>query len=129
MVTATLFYPEHIEVTPSDFLVFVEVDGFLDDWHSFGLDDDTLELTQICLTGLPECGGEVSGTGGLREVKLGCVEASERTLILRYVYFPEFSKVVLFSLHEGHEELSENERGEIRELILRDRMALERRSE
>lgn len=126
MVTATLVYPEHIEITPTDFLVFVEADGFLDDWMSFTLDDDHLHITQICITGFPESGEIVEGTGGLREVLLPSDDGDNRELVLRYVYFPEFSTVFFLSVHEGRVVLSQDDADVISDLIARDRAALER---
>ena len=127
MVTATLVYPEHIEITPSDFLVFVEADGFLDDWMSFNLTDEDLHMTQICITGLPEIGCVLQDTNGLREIQLASESTQDRCLILRYVYFPDFSKVFFLSVHEGCVPVSTSDAIEISELIARDYAALESR--
>ena len=62
----TLLYPEH-QLSPEDFLHFVELDEFQDDWKQLGLDvEEDLWALQIGIMTDPTGPQVEPGTGGLR---------------------------------------------------------------
>ncbi len=131
----TLVYPEYAHLTPTGFQVFIELDGFLDDFVQLGLDDEDLHKLQIALM----CGGqhaiELPGTGGLREIRFAprrgvneikfvAHDDQEDYFNLRFVLFEEFSVVLLVTVYDGDAvELSPDEAEEISALIERERVA------
>ena len=53
---------------PEDLLHFVELDEFIDDWRSLGLNDEAdLFSLQLAIMADPRGSPVIEGTGGLRE--------------------------------------------------------------
>jgi hypothetical protein len=62
-----LIDPSH-QLSPQDFIHFVETDQFSDDWNDLGLDIETdLWVLQLFIMGDPESAPIIQGTGGLRK--------------------------------------------------------------
>jgi hypothetical protein len=58
------------DLTPDQFLHFVELDEFRDDWQKLGLDvEDDLLALQLRLMRDPAEGDLIVGTGGLRKLR------------------------------------------------------------
>ena len=58
------------ELNPEQFLQFVELDEFRDDWEQLGLDvEDDLLALQMQLMWNPAEGDVIVGTGGLRKLR------------------------------------------------------------
>lgn len=135
--TYKLSYPKHI-LRPEDFLTFYEMDGFLEDWNRLGLDDDNLEQVQLGIMSGPEEPVVVVGTGGLREIyyqpELSEIhhcryEGDPNLVTVRYVYFGEFSIVLLVVPFLGRIRMDMEERKEIRDLLERERIVFNKRLE
>ena len=55
---------------PEDLLHFVELDEFIDDWKSLGLDDEAdLFSLQMAIMADPRGSPVIEGTGGLRKLR------------------------------------------------------------
>jgi len=102
----TLLYQGH-HLTPEDYLHFVELDGFRDDWQRLGLnsqrDDWALRILIMCD---PKRAPVIKGTGGLRRIRF----APKRWNVGRrdavrvfYVYFPDHWTVLLVAASGGNE--------------------------
>ena len=90
---------EEYELTPDDFLHFVELDEFVDDWDSLGLniEVDLVDL-QILIMSNPQVGSVVTGTGGLRKVRFtvkGLEKGKSGAYRVLYAHFPEDFLVLL----------------------------------
>jgi len=93
-----LVFPQH-EISPEDFLHFVQLDEFANDWKSLGydLEEDLLAL-EISIMTNPEAGKVIAGTGGLRKIRFA--KSHDRIgkrggVRVCYVYFPEHWTVLL----------------------------------
>ena len=49
---------------------FIEVPTFTRKWHELGLTDDNLQTLQTILLEMPKAGDAISGTGGLRKIRI-----------------------------------------------------------
>ncbi|MGL4462284.1 MAG: hypothetical protein ACRC1K_09020 [Planctomycetia bacterium] len=83
---------------PEDFLRFIELDGFQDDWKHLRLTDDDLRALQMCIMTGPKYAKVVPGTGGLRKGRFapsrwGTGKSGGARIC--YVYFEEWSVVLL----------------------------------
>jgi hypothetical protein len=115
----TLQYPEH-QLTPEDFLHFVELDEFRDDWQRLGLDvENDLWALQILIMCNPKGPPVIRGTGGLRKVRF----APDRWKVGKrgaarvcYAYFPSHWTVLLVAAYGKNEkdDLTGEEREGIR---------------
>ncbi len=87
------------ELTPADFLHFVELDEFSQDWESLGLnlDDDMWALcTAIMLS--PDGAPIIKGTGGLRKLRFAPAAwktGKSSAVRVCYAYFPKHWTVLL----------------------------------
>ena len=124
--TIRLKYPKHI-LRPEDFLTFYEMDGFLADWTQLGFDDDDLQHVQLCVMAGPEKADLIPGTGGLRQLRFETDNPALAPVTVRFVYFPEFSIVLLVIPYTGRSTLTADETEEIKNLIERERNALNNR--
>jgi hypothetical protein len=117
-----LLYQEH-ELTPEDFVHFVELDEFRDDWRRLGLDvERDLWALQVLIMSDPDGPPVIRGTGGLRKIRF----APERWNVGKsgavrvcYVYFPEHWTVLLVMAYGKNEkdDLSRDEKEGIRTYI------------
>ena len=92
-------YPEHAFSDPKDILVFIEMEGFTDDWKSLGLDDENdLSALQISIMLDPKGSPIIQGTGGLRKMRFSPPEfnaGKSSSFRVCYSYFQELG-IVLF---------------------------------
>jgi hypothetical protein len=91
-------YPEH-QLKPEDFLHFVELDDFVDDWKGLGLDVEMdLWALQIAIMSNPGGPPVIEGTGRLRKLRFApsSWKVGKRGAVrVCYVYFPEHWTVLL----------------------------------
>ncbi len=120
--------------TPEDFLHFVEMKGFTDDWEDLGLnDEDDLWAIQVLIMCHPKGSPVIRGTGGLRKIRF----APERWNIGKrgaarvcYVYFPEHWTVLLVAVYGKDEkiDLTAEEKKNIKAYIKRAEKWLAKRN-
>lgn len=130
---ATLRYPEH-QFTPADFVHFVHLDEFADDWERLGLDlEDDLSALEFLIMANPKGAPVVPGTGGLRKLRF----APERWKVGRsgaarvgYAYFEAHWHVLLMVAYGKGEkdDLTPEERKAIKEYLARTEKYLENRN-
>lgn len=119
----TLVYRKH-EITPKDFLTFVELDGFRDDWERLGLNDDDLNLLQVAIMSAPTWYPVISGTGGVRKLRFSpgrMKRGKSGAFRVCYVYFEEFG-IVLLAIAYGKNErdnLTTAEKNALRQYVAR----------
>jgi hypothetical protein len=95
--TCTVEFPMH-SFTPEDFLVFVELEGFWDDWCDLGLDDEDLLALQVLIMIQPSRPPVIPGTGGLRKIRFAPARwKSGKSGAIRvcYVFLAEHGVVLL----------------------------------
>ena len=121
------------EIRPEDFLHFVQLDEFADDWESLGFDiEHDLWALEILIMANPEHGAVIPGTGGLRKLRFGKEHdrlGKRKGVRVCYVYFKEHWTVLLVVAYGKHEkdDLSETEKKDIREYIAQAKSWLENR--
>ena len=109
--------------SPQDFLEFVELDEFIDDWKSLGLDEDSdLWALQIAIMVAPNRAPVIQGTGGLRKLRFAPPQwRSGKSGAVRvcYVYFEQHALVLLVTAysHEEKDNLSPEEKRGIKAYI------------
>jgi hypothetical protein len=86
-------------LTPLDFLHFVELDEFSDDWErlSLSVDNDLWDL-QLEIMADPESVPIVSGTGGLRKLRFSPTNwprGKSGAVRICFAYFPKYWTVLL----------------------------------
>lgn len=124
MDVCILMSPEQ-QLKPEDFLHFIELDGFVDDWKELGLDIEMdLWGLQIAIMSNPTEPPVIEGTRGLRKLrfapsswnvgKRGAVRAC-------YVYLPEHWTVLLVMAYAKNrkDSLSAGEKRDIANFISR----------
>jgi len=111
------------DVSPEDFLHFVELDEFIDDWTSLGLDieSDLWELQNEIMRD-PISAPVVSGTGRLRKLRFAPKRwktGKSGAIRVCYVYFPQYAMVLLVVAYGKNEKdnLSDTEKRGIRDYI------------
>jgi hypothetical protein len=118
----TLSYLEH-ELTPEDFLHFVELDEFRDDWEQLELDvESDLWALQILIMSDPGAGPVIPGTGGLRKVRFApkrWKKGKSGAVRVCYVYFPDHWTILLVIAYGRNEKdgLSDEEKRGIKKYI------------
>jgi len=90
-----------------DLLHFVELDEFIDDWKSLGLDDEAdLFALQMAIMADPKGSPVVEGTGGVRKLRFA-VEGSKRGkrggIRVCYAYLEEHFMVLLCAAYDHRE--------------------------
>lgn len=121
------------ELRPEDYLHFVQLDEFADDWKSLGLDiEQDLWDLELAIMANPEAGRVIPDTGGLR--KLRFARRKERIgkrggARVCYVHFKEHWTVLLVVAYGKNEkdDLSAAEKKHIRDYIHRAKMWLDQR--
>ncbi len=118
----TLLYLEH-SVKPEDFLKFVELDQFRDDWKDLDLDvESDLFVLQVAIMADPSGPPVISGTGGLRKLRFSPPEShSGKSGAIRvcYVFYEEYCLVLLVTAYAKSEQgnLSASEKAGIKKYI------------
>ncbi len=131
----TLVHPR--DMKPQDWLTFVEMEGFCEEWHNeLCLTDDQLSLFQAAIMAAPTANPVMPDTGGFRVLSLTRVTSGEKdsngkddeslmTVHLGYVYFEDYHVVLLVvaRIDGTFKMFSLEERKAIRELIERETIA------
>jgi len=118
----TLSYPAH-QFSPEDFLHFVELDEFRDDWESLGLNvEQDLWAVQIMIMAGPKKAPVVQGTGGLRKIRFspeGWAKGKSGGVRVCYVYFEKHWTVLLVAAYDKTEkdDLTDEEKRGINQYI------------
>ncbi len=120
------------DVQPEDLLTFIELPGFDDDWKRLRLNDDDLWMLQFGIMVEPRGAPVMSGTDGLRKLRFAPSRwgtGKRGAARVGYVYFEEFGIVLLVVAYAKNEQddLSSDDKRIIRDMIRREREALERR--
>ncbi len=118
----TLSYLDH-QLSPEDFLHFVELDEFSDDWHDLKLnDDEDMWALQILIMCNAAGASVIKGTGGLRKLRF----APERWKVGKsgavrvcYAYYPEYWTVLLMMAYGKNEKdsLTSEEKTGVKEYL------------
>lgn len=113
---------EHPQLQPSDFLHFIELDGFRDDWKALQLDDDDLLALQVLMMLAPDRGAVVEGTGGLRKLRFSPPRwntGKSGALRICLAWFPRYYTVILVTAYAKNEQdnLEAGEKSAIAELL------------
>lgn len=114
-------HPRH-KIRPEDVVVFIELDGFTDDWQRLKFSDDDLHALQLAIMAKPKGAPVVSGTGRLRKIRYAPLKSGKGKsggARICYVYFEEYSVVVLVLAYPKNEkdDLSSAEKQVIKKLI------------
>ena len=122
------------EFTPADFLHFVELDEFGDDWQQLGLDVEIdLLALQMHIMSSPEFAPVIPGTGGLRKLRfspLGWKRGKSGAIRVCYAYFKSHWTVLLvMAYRKGQKEtLTETEKRGIKEYLAKCEKWLDERN-
>ena len=121
------------ELHPEDFLHFVELDEFHDDWRELGLSDDDLVRLQISIMLDPKGPPVMKRTGGLRKLRFappGWRGGKSGAVRVGYVYFEEHWMVLLVLAYGKNvkDDLSEEERQGIKTYIEQSKRWLDNRN-
>jgi hypothetical protein len=114
-------HPWH-RIRPEDFVVFVELNGFTDDWYGLRLSDADLHALQLTIMANPKAPPVVPGAGRLRKIRYAPLKSGKGksgAIRVCYVYFEEYSVVLLVLAYPKNEkdELSNSEKKTIKKLI------------
>ncbi len=118
---AKKLHPWH-RIAPEDVVVFVELEGFTDDWQRLRLSDDDLHALQLAIMAKPKSAPVVAGTGRLRKIRYAPLKSGKGKsggARVCYVYFEEYSVTLLVLAYPKNEkdDLSNSEKKTIRKLI------------
>ena len=120
------------ELSPEDFLQFVETNEFVRQWDVLGFDceHDLLEL-QLAIMRDPHVGKVVAGTGGLRKMRFGRAKdgvGKRGGIRVCYIHFPGHAIVLLVTAYgkDEKDDLTASDKKGIREFIDRSKAALDR---
>lgn len=122
------------QIGPEDFVHFVQLDEFADDWESLGFDIETdLWALELLIMANPERGAVIPGTGGLRKLRFGKEQdriGKRKGVRVCYVYFKEHWTVLLVVAYGKNkkDDLSEIEKRDIRDYITRAKAWLDQRN-
>jgi hypothetical protein len=128
----TLTYPKHW-FDPEDWLTFIEMDGFRDDWHDLSLTDDDLELLQVMIMTAPKQAPAIPQTGGLRKIRFAPPRSSKGKrggVRVLYAYFQEFGIALLAAAYGKSEQdnIPAGHRKLYRDLLARQRIVFASRT-
>jgi hypothetical protein len=109
-------------IRPEDVVVFVELDGFTDDWRGMKLLDDDLHALQLAIMAKPKGAPVIEGTSRLRKIRYAPLRSGKGKSggnRVCYVYFEEYSVVLLVLAYPKNEkdDLSDAEKKAIKKLI------------
>jgi hypothetical protein len=87
------------ELSPEQFLHFVELDEFRTDWEQLGLDvENDLLALQLLLMHDPGAGDVIAGTAGLRKLRFApprWAKGKRGSIRVCYVWWPKYWLVLL----------------------------------
>jgi hypothetical protein len=112
----------HHWIRPEDIVVFVELDGFTDDWYGLRLSDADLHALQLTIMANPKAAPVVPGSGRLRKTRYAPLKSGKGksgAVRVCYVYLEEYAVVLLVLAYSKKEkdELSNPEKKAIKKLI------------
>ncbi len=117
-----LIYQPH-QITPEDFLHFVETDEFVNDWEGLGFDvEHDLWALQMFIMSGPENAPVIPGTGGLRKERFARHDSdSGKSSGARicYAYFKKHWTVLLVMAYgkNAKESLTDKEKAGIKQYL------------
>lgn len=116
---------------PEDWLRFVQLPPFPNQWDRLGLGDDALRSLEVLIMAAPRMFPVVRGTDGLRKLRFSPPDlAAGKSGGFRvfYLFLEEFSMVILWAIiHKAEaENLTKAEQNAIRAQVQRVRLLLER---
>jgi hypothetical protein len=129
-----LKYPQH-ELSPEEFLHFVQLDEFADDWQELGFDiEKDLWALEMAIMANPEAGAVIPETGGLRKLRFARRDdniGKRGGVRVCYVYFKEHWIVLLVAAYGKNQkdDLTSEEKRHIREYIKRAKAWLDKRKQ
>jgi hypothetical protein len=120
-------------LSPQDFLHFVELDEFCDDWANLGLNDGDLLALQMLIMSSPKSAPVIEGTGGLRKVRFapgGWKSGKSGGVRVCYAYFEKHWTVLLVMAYgkRQKETLTSHEKASIKGYLARVEKWLEERN-
>src|SRR5438876_11783109 len=94
------------EIERENVAVFVELDGFTEDWFGLGLSDDDLHALQLAIMANPKAAPVMPGTGRLRKLRYAPLKsgrAKSGAARVCYVHFEEYAVVLLVLAYPKNE--------------------------
>jgi hypothetical protein len=95
------------DLDPKKFLIFIELDEFIDDWNALHLNiDEDMFTLQIAIMTQPEAAPIIEGTGGLRKMRfapIGWKKSKREAVRVCYAYFKEHALVLLVMAYDHRE--------------------------
>lgn len=95
-----LTYPEYA-LRPLDFLHFIYLNGYEDDWTELGLGEDDLEAVEVAIMAGGKDSPIIEGTGGLHKMRFSPLRwntGKSGALRICFAYFEEyFTTVMVFA--------------------------------
>lgn len=112
----------HPQLQPADFLHFIELDEFSDDWESLQLGDDDLLALQVLIMLGPQRAAVVEGTGGLRKLRFSPLRwntGKSGALRVCFAWFPKYYTIILVTAYAKSEQddLDAGDKAAIAELL------------
>jgi len=123
---ATLRYSRHV-LRPQDFVRFVDLDEFADDWKGLGFDEEEDRWAlEVAIMAHPKGPPVIAGTGGLRKLRFSPPEShigKSQGARICYVYFEEHYIVLLVAAydHKEQDNLTAKQKEGIRQYIAQAR--------
>ena len=99
---------------------FLETKGFSKKWADEGMSDENLQDLQVTITANPTIGPVISGTGGLRKVRVAAKNKGKRSgARVIYVNFDEYCYTVLVAFYAKNKDpdLTPDQKKELAKLI------------
>lgn len=121
----------HQDIVPEDWLRFIELRIFTEDWRSLRLKDEDLAALQALIMCGPDSSPVVPGTGGLRKCRFAPSswgKGKRGAARVCYAYYPDHAVVLLVTAYakKTKDDLTEAEKQAIKELLRRFERWLER---
>jgi len=102
----TLSYPS-VDIEPSDWLRFVQLDPFAKKWEKLKLGDDDLRALEIFIMSMSDRAPVIKGTGGLRKIQLsraGSNKGKRESFRACFAHFPDYGIVLLVTVYGKNEQ-------------------------
>jgi hypothetical protein len=117
-------------LSPEDYLRFIHLDGFSDDWKDLKLDDIDLQILQILIMLDPAANPVVGGTGGIRKMRFrpqSRNRGKSGSIRVLYASFPKYSVAVLAAAYgkSAKADITPAEKKTLKRVLKEIEMALE----